>query len=174
VDYGPGSYAPVAFDMPGYPSPGKGQGNSARGLPDWFSSDIKVDRDKRQVQVQVTVKNRGTAVAGGVGVRVFYAAWSGGKLPPWAAPGVKGSRWQEMEPKKLDGKDVDEHKASSFGPFTWKPQPDETYLILAEASCDADRANTDLATMLPCSRSPVPLADLVINDNNLGLTLSRP
>ena len=169
VDYGAGSYVPVAFDMPDYPNSGKGQGSSARDLPDWFSSDIKVDRDKQQVQV--TVGNRGAESATQVKVRVFYARWNGGDLPPWEPGG--GGVWNAMQPK---GGHVqpEVEECLSFGPFTWNPQPEETYLILAEASCDADLANTDPKSGLPCSRMTVPLADLVINDNNLGLTLYRP
>jgi len=41
--------------------------------------------------------------------------------------------------------------------------------VLAQATCEDDRANTDPASSLPCSQLPTPLIDLVANDNNLGL-----
>ncbi len=65
------------------------------------------------------------------------------------------------------------NQCEDFGPFTWKPSDDVTYLRLAEASCAEDLANTAQASGLPCSRETMPLADLVANDNNLGLTLWR-
>ena len=60
-----------------------------------------------------------------------------------------------------------------FGPFDL-PATSEQVLIFAEATCPADRANTDVATDLPCSRTATPLPDLVANDNNLGLIVLAP
>jgi hypothetical protein len=155
AEHGKGSYVPVSLEGP--------KKTGTLDQPRWFSNAIKVDGN----EISVRVGNRGSEKAKSVNVTVFYTHWDGDDLPPWEAGG--GNRWIEAGPKGGLTK-AQINKRSDIGPFSWKPDG-KNYLILAVASCADDRANTDPASCLPCSRKPMPLADLVANDNNLGLTL---
>ena len=160
VEHGKGSYVPVSLEEP--------ETTVGSKRPDWFSDAIKVDRKTNNISVKVS--NRGSEVATDVNVRVFYTQWDGSRLPAWESGG--GKVWREAKLK--GGRTMSSvNECAVFGPFTGLPCDDENYLILAEASCAADRANTDQNSCLPCSRKKMPLANLVANDNNLGLKLWR-
>jgi len=120
-------------------------------------------------QVFVKVRNRGQSSANGVFVQVWYATWPTTQPdpPPWGS-----GAWMKLGtkgPTTVPAGGV----AVQFGPFTTLPTtpPGDRLLIFAEATCPADRANSDTATALPCSAQPTSIVDLVVGDNNLGLIL---
>lgn len=164
VDHGAGSYVPVSLAEPDHESD----------WPRWFARNkaIQVKQDKGKISVEVTVRNRGSEPPGDVVVSVFYAEWEkGDELPEWESKNnwkinQKCGAWSKVG--KIASSDI----SKPIGPFDWKPPSRKSYLILAEATCAADRANTDWESHLPCSRGPMSLADLVANDNNLGLALA--
>lgn len=164
VDHGAGSYVPVSLAGPDHESD----------WPHWFARNeaIQVKQDKGKISVEVTVRNRGSESPGDVVVSVFYAEWEkGDELPEWESKNnwkmnQKCGAWSKV--REITSSDI----SKPIGPFDWKPSSQKSCLILAEATCAADRANTDRESHLPCSRGPMPLADLVANDNNLGLALA--
>jgi hypothetical protein len=119
----------------------------------------------------VRVGNRGTERADNVAVRVWRREYRDRDEPLWndgTWTEIKGpSKTRHIEPDA----EVEADAHVGFGPFPFTPASGKRYLLLAEATCDADRANSDPATGLPCSREKTPLADLVANDNNLGLVV---
>lgn len=165
VEHDEGSYVPVPLEGP-------------KTMDDsnvlWFTDAIEIN--KEGTEIHVWVGNRGSKTADGVGVRVFCAPWNGTSLPTWEGG---GGNWNEVEtkaggPTTNTTQNIPKSETLDFGPYAWEREaPDANYLILAEATCDADRANTDPDSRLPCGRRPIPLVDLVANDNNLGLTLWR-
>lgn len=157
VTHGPGAYVPVSLDWGcmGDRSPG-GE------LPGWFAHDGAIRRTNGGVDVAVA--NRGAGVARGVGVDVWWRRWPPGQTPPpWEA-----AAWTRAG--NPASQDVAGGGCKTFGPFDLPTAPGR-YLVLAQASCAADRANTDPATGSACARGPVPLPELVSGDNNLGLAV---
>jgi hypothetical protein len=57
--------------------------------------------------------------------------------------------------------------------FTHVP-PAGRYIVVAMVDCDGDPANTNAATLYPCSYLATPLVDLVSGDNNIGLRVIGP
>jgi len=122
-------------------------------------------------QVTVEVYNRGRLPANGVNVRVWWASWGGpgsGPLPKsqdaaWTLLGSDGPKnvppWPGGAPPWPAGTQFAVNGPPGPGPC----------LILAEATCADDRANTDAATEFPCALSPTSIVDLVAGDNNLAL-----
>jgi hypothetical protein len=154
IQYGPGSYFPVSLDW----DPNQYESDPPRG---WQATTqaIKVAGS----DIFVTVGNRGTQPATGVEVRVWLHEWpEGGEPPAWDST----SGWTKCA--SLPTKTIAAGASETFGPFA-HTSPGTRYLVLAEATCADDRANTDPSTGLPCSQQPTPLLDLVANDNNLGL-----
>ena len=161
IAYGPGAYAPVSLEW----APAAG-----------WAMDI----------THIQVGNRGRAIAADIKLRV----WVG-----FAAKAATQGRWDletqltwPEQAQTLDlgslasGQTIDllsladvqtvlNAAANVAGSFT---------LVLFEASCPNDRANTDPAALLPPAttkngenlpKTPRALADLVANDNNLGLLI---
>jgi hypothetical protein len=153
VQYGPGSYFPVSLDW----DPNQDESDQP---PAWQATTqaIKVAGS----DIFVTVGNRGTQPATGVEVRVWFSDWANGEEP---AAWNSGS-WTQCG--LLPSQTIGPGGSITFGPFA-HASPGTRYLVLAEATCDDDRANVDPATGLRCSQQPTPLLDLVANDNNLGL-----
>ncbi len=166
VEYGAGSYVPVALTKP------KKSAKRSR-QPRWMTDPKKGAVSVTLKGINVEVGNRGTKKARDVSVRVFYIEWKGKHLPKWTPKGKH--RWHEAK-QGHRGKPTVKRVGKQpvvFGRFAWetKPKPGATYLVLAQATCPEDRANIDTKTKLPCSRGRVPLPSLVANDNNISLTL---
>jgi hypothetical protein len=167
IDYGPGSYAPVSLDWD--------PAQSASQVLPWQAKPeaIMVTDDD---EIYVKVGNRGNQNATDVTVRVWWHEWRDDNTPPpeW---NPKDVGWNKCEPPAQQAQRVKKgtttDSRTTFGPFTHTP-PGERYIILAQATCEDDRANIDPATCLPCSRHATKLVDLVANDNNLGLRLVDP
>jgi hypothetical protein len=145
-----GGYMPVSLDWNTSPAP-------------WHATSAALQAGNGQVSVRVA--NRGQSAATGVVVRVSHASWPAAQpVPPWNT-----TAWQVLGtagPQTVPG-----GSAVVFGPLGGLPTGSGRYLILAEATCAGDLANTDPATDLPCSTQPTPLVPLVAGDNNLGLRL---
>lgn len=149
VAHGPGSYVPVSLDWDG--------------TPRWFATGAAMDRQRDQMYV--TVNNRGRQVANGVTVTLLSRLWPQGAPPPlW-----ERAQWNAGA-STLPAQNVNPGQAVRFGPFAL-PTAAGRHLVLAEATCAGDRANSDPLSNLPCSRLPTPLPDLVGGDNNLGLRI---
>jgi hypothetical protein len=111
----------------------------------------------QEAHVYVQVKNRGTAPAGPVTVRVFRAAARGRRL--WS------SGWTEIPPPALPS-DVPAGGAVTAGPFTWKPgAANKKVSLLAMVECALDPAVTQTLGADP----GVPFGDLVPFDNNIKM-----
>jgi hypothetical protein len=155
IGNGPGSYAPVSLDWNG-----KRRGDAT---PAWQANAAAIDVQGDDIYVKVG--NRGGETATGVTVSVWWHKWPAGTdAPTW--DGGKG--WTLCDAPAGAGQTIGPHASTTFGPFPHRP-PRGRYLVLAQATCADDRANTDPATGLPCSQLATPLIDLVANDNNLGL-----
>jgi hypothetical protein len=159
--YPRGGYMPVSLDW--HPTPA------------WHAKPSALQVTGNRVWVEV--RNRGRNAAADVTVAVWWINWPGTQIddPPkwnpatWNLLGVSGltpvPAWSNPPNPPSP--------PTSFGPFTGIPTgpPGRRLLILAAATCPADRANTDLATGLHCSTMGTPIVDLVAGDNNLGLRL---
>jgi hypothetical protein len=163
IEYGPGSYVPVSLDWD----------------PDQVGSDpapLWQADPTNGVQVvggNITVKvgNRGSQAATNVQVSVWWSAWPVGNLPPkWGDPMAP---WTACNPQPSSGQTIGPGSQATFGPFAFAAAPPAgtRYLVLAQATCPDDKANT---TLLLSSQMPAPLLDLVANDNNLGLIVMGP
>lgn len=166
VNHGPGSYVPVPLSLP----------NCDKAVPSaqplWLASEKAITVTPQGISVQVG--NRGSALASDVEVSVYYAPCDGSELPGW--PLGEDSVWLAAEWQgggTANKPDLGAGTTTVFETFAWVPKAGVTYLILAQASCPADRANTDHASGLPCSVDSGPLPLLVANDNNLGLIVWR-
>jgi hypothetical protein len=122
----------------------------------------------------VEVSTRGPSTASQVTVEVWWTDWPLTQTDPplwndgsWTSLGTSASQTVAPWPAR-----------TTFGPFPASgsgvaPLPTSPsgrrLLIIATATCAADRANTDIFTALPCSTSRTPIVDLVAGDNNLGL-----
>jgi hypothetical protein len=99
-----------------------------------------------------------------VKVRVWWREWVINTAPPdWN----NAQGWTEYNARPTQ--DIPSGSSKKFGPFVPASTVAKRYLVLAQATCNDDRANTDSAGGLPCSRLSTALVDLVANDNNLGL-----
>jgi hypothetical protein len=159
IPYGPGSYIPVSLDWD--------LNQSGSDTPPLWQADrnaIVVSGSN----ISVSVGNRGSQSAANVEVSVWWCAWPGGTNPPkWNDSSVD---WTQCDPPASPGQTIVRDAPPTNFDFTFVPPPPGTrYLVLAQATCGDDRANTDAATLLPCSQLPALLLDLVANDNNLGL-----
>jgi hypothetical protein len=144
-----GGYMPVSLDWNG-------------ATPSWHASATAITVAGNQVLVEV--RNRGRVDAAGVVVQVRSVNWPlvQPDPPKWdpAKWGVVGASLPQMVPAGPN--------PVVFGPFALAPHAGRR-LILAEATCEADRANTDPNSALPCATTATPIVDLVAGDNNLGL-----
>jgi hypothetical protein len=151
-----GGYVPVSLDRHSVPAA-------------WHASAeaLTVVNDELFVQAG----NRGQQVAQQVVVRALFAEWNPAAPhpPAWGAPS-----WTALAPAPSGPQDVAPGAPPvSFGPFSGLParipNNPKRYVIVAEATCAADRANSDPLTLLPCANPGTPLIDLVSGDNNLAL-----
>lgn len=158
IAYGPGSYLPVSLEWDPHQS-----GLDAPPLWQADATAIVVAGGN----ISVKVANRGSQPTMNVTVSVWWRAWPDGDDPPkWNDPALV---WTACNPPVSPGQTIDPGPPVEFD-FTFDPPPPGTrYLVLAQATCGDDLANTDTTTALPCSQLPTPLVDLVANDNNLGL-----
>jgi hypothetical protein len=165
IAYGPGSYIPVSLDW----DPNQIGGGPT--TPQWQADPTAIQ--VAGSNVTVTVGNRGSQPAANVQVSVWWCAWPAASAPPqW---GDSGAPWTACNPQPSAAQNIAPGTQATFGPFAFAPPPAGTrYLVLAQATCPDDRANTDPATLLPCSQMAAPLLDLVANDNNLGLIVVGP
>jgi len=147
-----GGYTPVSLDL-----------HSARwqARPD----TVVVEGD----HVSVYVRNRGATAASDTVVQVWWIDWSGGTpIPKWYAPD-----WNSLGASGAQSVPPWPEPPLKFGPFSGLPSAPSgrRLLILAAATCPADRANNDPITGLPCALVPTPIVDLAAGDNNLGLRI---
>jgi hypothetical protein len=157
IQYGPGNYAPVPLYWDRYQS-----GSDVAPLWQAASNVIKAQGK----HIRVTVGNRGSESAQHVKVNVWWRQWpKGTDAPDWN----HGEGWTPCEPSVGKGRTIAPGASTTFGPFSHVPPRGKRYLVLAQATCGDDPANTDPATYLPCSQLKTPLIDLVAGDNNLGL-----
>ena len=163
-DYPRGGYMPVSLEWHAAPNPSP-----------WHASDNAIRVTGNPVignQVSVEVRNRGQLAANQVTVQIWWIHWQPGQpVPPWDK-GTWNSRppsAAQTVPAWLNPPVL--NPPVTFGPFTLPPQPSGRRLIVAEATCAGDRANTDVSTGLPCATQPTPIIDLIAGDNNLGLRL---
>ena len=164
IPYGPGAYAPVSLE---------------------WSTTAKWLVDANSIQVG----NRGDSVADDISLRIWIG--SVGTAPT-------AGRWDleaqitwlpvslELDLGSLDaGETIDLlGLAEVQGVLNSAPAVVDSFtLFLFETSCPNDRANTDPAAQLPPAaandatglpNTPRALADLVSNDNNLGLLIIAP
>ncbi len=155
VQYGPGGYVPVSLEW----DPSQGESDEP---PEWQATDdaINVSGD----DISVTVRNRGSEPAENVEVSVWWHEWPDGmaEVPQW-----NDGYWNACTPATVKAASIDKDASAKFN-LSHEP-PRGRYLVLAQATCNDDRANTDPKTWLPCTQQRTPLVDLVANDNNLGL-----
>src|SRR5215211_1263239 len=129
-------------------------------IPEWFAHAEAITL--KNGGIEVTVANRGAKEARNVTVSLWWREWPPESKPPLWNDG----KWKRCG-SSPEAKDVAPEKPETFGPFD-VPRGATRYLVLlGQASCAADRANSDPLTSLPCIRHPTPLADLVASDNNL-------
>lgn len=157
-----GGYMPVSLDW-----------KAAKGLKPWSASPDKSAWHARDDALEIKnkklfvhVRNRGNADANGVKVRAWWTDWPGpmANVPPWT-----DVKWKLLTPAEIGPQNVLAGGVTTFGPFKKLPTANNVYLILAESSCDADRAITDPVADLPCAASATSILSLVAGDNNLGL-----
>lgn len=162
TDYGAGSYVPVSLDWPGAGNAAPWHAHTTQGMvhrPDDGRVDVLVrnrgsDAPKpEEAPVQVTAT-----------VRLWYAAWANGTPPSWDPT---GNGWTECAASGQATQAVPWNAPQTFT-FIFAPAPGR-YILFAQATCAEDHAITDAAMGLACSLRPTPLADLVPNDNNLGV-----
>jgi hypothetical protein len=171
ISYGPGSYIPVSLHC----DDAQGQGDVP---PEWQADPNAIIVAPGTGEITVKVGNRGTELAQDVEVSLWWHEWPAGPPPDWDASwtqcALSGSAAVDVQ--DVDPTDpADLTTLETFGPFAAVPLAAGTrYLLLAQATCGADRANVDPATLLPCSQEPTPLVDVVANDNNLGLRVFGP
>jgi hypothetical protein len=171
IKYGPGSYVPVSLHC----DDAQAQSDVP---PGWQADPDAIIVASGTGEITVKVGNRGTELAQDVEVSVWWHEWPAGPPPVWdtswtqcALSGSGAIGIQDVDPTDP----ADPTTLKTFGPFAAVPLPAGTrYLLLVQATCGDDRANTDTATLLPCSLEPTPLVDLVANDNNLGLRVFGP
>jgi hypothetical protein len=164
VEYGPGSYVPVSLDW--------SCDQSESDPPPAWQADPNEGIISSDDGIYVKVGNRGSQTAEDVTVSVWWCPWPADTPPPkWNGPD-----WEPYDPPESDAQDILPNTVASFGPFSISgPSPSSRYVVLAQATCDDDPANTIIipaptpTAILPCGREETCLLDLVANDNNLGL-----
>jgi hypothetical protein len=155
-----GGYVPVSLDWHQWPNP-----------QDWHAAASAIQVAPNPIvpntyQVTVDVSNRGPRAANNVKVRAWYAVWDGVKaLPRW-----NSAAWQPMGDLGPVIVGPAGQPPTQFGPFALPSvpaNPNDRYLIVAEASCVDDPANS--RSELPCATKPTPLVEMIAGDNNLAL-----
>lgn len=160
IDYGPGNYVPVPLYWD--------RKQSEEGPLLWQAKAEAISVQGNDIRV--TVGNRGSQPANDVRVSVWCREWRRDTDPPtWR----NGDGWTPCDMAVHKGKTIVPGYAETFGPFSLKAHTGKRYLVLAQATCADDRANTDTETSLPCSYLETPLIDLVAGDNNVGLRVIK-
>jgi hypothetical protein len=108
----------------------------------------------------VRVRNRGTQQATGVTVRAYHCIPATGLVWP--------DDWQESPTGAIPASDIPSGGDVVVGPFEWTPEVIGHECLLVTVSADADRANTDPASMSPSAAGPIPHWRLVPFDNNIA------
>jgi hypothetical protein len=155
VEYGPGAYVPVPLAW-----------NDQHPNPDWLANPDVIQEVNGGLQV--TVGNRGTAPARQVSVTLWLINWPAGQPP---GPDWDPATWQVVMHNQLI--DIPPNDTRQFGPIPLPASPARR-LVLAQATCTADRAIIDPVLGLSCATNPTALSQLVPGDNNLGLTVLGP
>jgi len=158
-DYGPGNYVPISLEW----DRNQQGGDPA---PAWQSPSTIIVQGNN---IRVKVGNRGSQSAANARVSLWYREWPKNTEPPtWR----NGAEWKRCNPTVSGGQSIAAGGEKTFGPFAHTP-PAKRYLILAQATCNADAANTDPVTGLPCSYLETDVKDLVASDNNLALRVLK-
>jgi hypothetical protein len=158
-DYGPGNYVPISLEW----DRNQQGGDPA---PAWQSPSTIIVQGNN---IRVKVGNRGSQSAANARVSLWYREWPKNTEPPtWH----NGAGWKRCNPPVSGGQSIAAGGEKTFGPFAHTP-PAKRYLILAQATCNADAANTDPVTGLPCSYLETDVKDLVASDNNLALRVLK-
>ena len=150
---GKGGYWPVPLSVP------------AGQTPDWHAADSAVAL--AQGKLVVKVRNRGQVAATGVEVKCWV-------LPAGSASPDDPTLWKPLPVST--GTPPTTVNLTSAATYRFDPVVGGTpltgpYLVKVSATCPADRSNIDPMTTTPLGNSVTPLADLVANDNNLGLRI---
>ena len=160
VDYGLGAYVPVSLEWD------KAQKPSTDAPPLWHAAAAAITVSGANIKVKVG--NRGQNAANGVTVSLWWHAWPISTDPPkW-----NDSGWTACTPGVSAPQNIASSATKTFGPFMHTP-PAKRYILLAQATCGGDRANSDPAGGLPCASLPTPLVDLVAGDNNISLIVVK-
>jgi hypothetical protein len=171
-----GGYMPVSLDWQSVPNPPTVGEPPAPVLPNppnpplWHATANAIQVVGNAVTVEVS--SRGPSPAAGVTVKVWWIDWPAALVIP---PAWNNGDW------KLLGTSTPKTVApwparTTFGPFSTTGPSDlptspsgRRLLIVASATCSADRANTEASATLPCSTMATPIVDMVAGDNNIGL-----
>ena len=148
---GEGGYWPVPLTV----APGQ--------TPDWHAADTGIALE--QGKVVVRVRNRGQVAAMGVQVMCWV-------LPAGNANADNPAPWLPLPASTgAPPTTVNLNSATDFhfDPVVGAAPLTGAYLVKASATCPADRSNLDPMTTTPLTHVVTPLADLVANDNNIGL-----
>lgn len=159
TEFKPGTYLPAPLEW---------QANAQAPSPLWQSDSDAIARTGVVVaapgKADVYVGNRGRADAKGVTVQLWMTPWPANpERLHWNDP---AAIWTPCGTS--NAQDVPMGAASTLFSLPYNP-PQGAHILLAIAGCAADRANTDVATGLPCSTKPALVIDLVANDNNIAL-----
>lgn len=163
TEHGPGSYVPVSLHWPSREATAAGE------VPQWHADPANgIAWHEGERRVEVRVGNRGASTAEDVTVALWSAPWLEGTLPsPWRA---QGAGWTPCQAADAAARSIAAGPPDQSTGFTFHFDPGPgIHLLFAQATCPRDRAHTDPRLALACSREDTPLADLVANDNNLGL-----
>jgi hypothetical protein len=162
-EYGPGEYQPVGLEGAAWhASPSALWCQQSPHHPYQDQGVVALKRN----YVFARVRNRGSQWASDVRVNVWFAPKNAAGAP---YPEFPGNVWTYLSPDGKHHGDIAAGSEAVFGPFVWPPQPQGDYVLLASATCLADRANIDPNTNLPCATNSGRLEFLVACDNNLGL-----
>ena len=130
--------------------------------PAWHASPAGIKVSGSTATVEVT--NRGSQLATAVTVNMWTIAWS---TAPTNPPKWDRTTWSPLATPAPQTIPAGAARTFSFSGVPTGPGR----LVLAEATCVADRSNIDPATTRPTATKPTPIVDLVAGDNNLGLRL---
>ncbi len=149
---GKGGYWPVPLDVP----PGQ--------TPDWHAADSGIALE--QGRLVVRVRNRGQVTASDVQV----ACWV---LKPGSTNPNNPAQWAPLPAASAapipTTVNLNSPAAFHFDPVLNGTPLTGPHLVKASATCPADRSNLDPMTTTPLTNVVTLLADLVANDNNIGL-----
>lgn len=106
------------------------------------------------------IRNRGLQTATGITARAYHCIPATGLVWP--------DDWQESPTGALATADVASGGDVIAGPFEWTPEVIGHECLLVTVSADADRANTDPASLSPAAAGPIPHWRLVPFDNNIA------